>query len=176
MQHAIPELADLSGLTARQCYCESCVVSQPQSHPHVHGKNPTKVKEFVVGQSMHMDNTGPWAWAPGGLRYRLLFTDEVCSFQVTVYVALKSEAPAAWAYAKSVFKALTGNELRFVRTDSDSIFMSQEMKDMYVKAGVIPTYSSPNDHAQNGTAEVAVKYANRGTKTHMTHSGAPLFL
>jgi len=93
-----------------------------------------------------------------------------------VYVALKSEAPAAWAYAKSVFKALTGNDLRFVRTDSDSIFMSQEMKDMFVEAGVIATFSSPNDHAQNGYAEVSVKYANRGTKTYMTHSSTPSFL
>ena len=74
------------------------------------------------------------------------------------------------------FKALSGNELRFTRADSDTIFDSQEMKDLYNQAKIKPTFSSPYDQSQNSIAENGIKKLNRDVRTVMKASGAPAHL
>ena len=75
------------------------------------------------------------------------------------------------------FKALTGNNLRFIRADSDSIFdTSQEMRDLYTQAKIKPTFSSPHDQSQNSIAENGIKKLNRDVRTVMKASGAPAHL
>ena len=95
---------------------------------------------------MHMDNSGIFAWGIGGKRYRLFGADYATGYWVCLHTADKTEAPTFMENVIAEFKALSGNELRFTRADSDSIFDSQEMKDLYNQAKIKPTFSSPYDH------------------------------
>ena len=124
-----------------------------------------------------MDNSGPFAWGIGGKKYRLFGTDYTSGYWVRLHTANKTEAPTFMENTIAEFKALTGNNLRFIRADSDSIFdTSQEMKDLYIQAKIKPTFSSPYDQSQNSVAENGIKKLNRDVRTVMKASGAPAHL
>ena len=123
-----------------------------------------------------MDNSGMFAWSIGNKRYRFLAVDYNTGSWFNHHAAKKTEAPTFFARAKAEFKAFSGNNLRFIRTDSDSIFNSSEMKTIYLQSSVKATFSSPNDHAQNSVAENGIKQLNRDVRTVMKASGAPAYL
>ena len=173
---AAEDKVDLTGVTSANCECPDCLTTKVQSHPHEHGHAHLGGHDHKPGESMHMDNSGMFAWSIGNKRYRFLAVDYNTGSWFNHHAAKKTEAPIFFARAKSEFKATSGNSLRFIRTDSDSIFNSKEMKEIYIRSDVKATFSAPNDHAQNSIAENGIKQLNRDVRTAMKSSGAPAYL
>ena len=163
-------------MTTQMCDCESCLLTRAQTHPHEHGHSHLGRHNHKPGESLHMDNSGIFAWGIGGKRYRLFGADYATGYWVCLHTADKTEAPTFMENVIAEFKALSGNELRFTRADSDTIFDSQEMKELYNQAKIKPTFSSPYDQSQNSIAENGIKKLNRDVRTVMKASGAPAHL
>ena len=167
---------NLTGVTPTNCECSDCLTTKVQSHPHENGHAHLGGYDHKPGESIYMDNSGMFAWSIGNKRYRFLAVDYNTGSWFNHHAAKKTEAPTFFARAKAEFKAFSGNNLRFIRTDSDSIFNSSEMKTIYLQSSVKATFSSPNDHAQNSVAENGIKQLNRDVRTVMKASGAPAYL
>ncbi len=68
---------------------------------------------------MHMDNSDMFAWSLGNKRDQFLAVDYNTGLWFHHHEAKKTEAPNFFSRTRSEFKAISGNDLRFVRTDSD---------------------------------------------------------
>ena len=174
-----PILAKL--LAARcpeNCSCDACLTTKVQMHPHNHGHASTGGhRNLKPGERVDFDNSGLFASSVNKKRYRFLAVEYVTGFWYVFHAALKSEATVFFTHMRSRFKAYTTRDLRYIRTDSESIFLtSKEMQALYTLHSVLPSYSSPHDHAQNSVAENGVKWLNREVRTAMNSSGAPSYL
>ena len=110
-------------------------------------------------------------------RYRFLGVDYATGAWFPYHAALKSEAVHFFSKTRSILKALSKRDLRFMRSDSDSLFVtSKEMQKLYVDTNVIPSYSPPYDHAGNSVAENGIKWLDRDVKAVFDASGTPSYM
>ena len=104
---AAEDKVDLTGVTSANCECPDCLTTKIQSHPHEHGHAHLGGHGHKPGESMHMDNSGMFAWSIGNKRYRFLAVDYNTGSWFNHHAAKKTEAPIFFARAKSEFKAIS---------------------------------------------------------------------
>ena len=157
--------------------CIPCLTTKVQQHPHDHGHAHLGGHALKGGERLDFDNSGMFATSVNKKRYRFMGVEYVYGVWFVYHAAHKSEAPAFYSKTRSVLKALSKRDLRFIRTDSDSLFTtSKEMQQLYVDTNVIPSFSPPYDHPGNSVAENGVKWLNRDVKTVFDASGTPSYL
>ena len=87
---AAGDKVDLSGVTSASCECSDCLTTKVQSHPHEHGHAHLGGNDHKPGESMHMDNSGMFAWSLGNKRYRFLAVDDNTGFWANHHAAKKT--------------------------------------------------------------------------------------
>ena len=75
MKTSAADQCDVKSMTTLMCDCDSCLLTRAQTHPHEHGHAHLGRQDHKPGESLHMDNSGPFAWGLGGKKYRLFGTD-----------------------------------------------------------------------------------------------------
>ena len=167
----------LEKLSSTNCPCIPCLTTKVQSHPHDHGHAHLGGQAILPGERVDCDNSGMFATSAKNKRYRFLAVEYVTGAWFTYHAALKSEAPIFFDNTRSTLKALSKRDLRFMRSDSDSLFTtSKEMQKLYVASNIIPSFSPPYDHAGNSVAENGIKWLDRMVKTVFDASGTPSYL
>ena len=167
----------LEKLSSTNCSCIPCLTTRVQSHPHNHGHAHLGGHDLLPGERMDCDNSGMFANSVNQKRYRFLAVEYITGTWFIYHAALKSEAPVFFTKTRSALKALSKRDLRFMRSDSDSLFStSKEMQKLYTDANVIPSFSPPYDQSGNSVAENGIKWLNRMVKTVFEASGTPSYL
>jgi hypothetical protein len=167
----------LEKLSSTNCPCIPCLTTKVQSHPHDHGHAHLGGQAILPGERVDCDNSGMFATSAQKKRYRFLAVEYVTGGWFTYHAALKSEAPTFFNKTRSALKALSKRDMRFMRSDSDSLFTtSKEMQNLYVASNIIPSFSPPYDHAGNSVAENGIKWLDRMVKTVFDASGTPSYL
>ena len=172
-----PATKALEKLSATNSPCIPCLTTKVQAHPHNHGHAHLGGHPILPGERLDCDNSGMFATSVNRKRYRFLGVDYATGAWFIHHAALKSEAVVFFSKARSVLKALTKRDLRFMRSDSDSLFVtSKEMQKLYIDHSIIPSFSPPYDQAGNSVAENGIKWLNRDVKAVFDASGAPSYL
>ena len=168
---------ELEKLSSTNCTCIPCLTTKVQQHPHDHGHAHLGGHALLGGERVDFDNSGMFATSVNKKRYRFLGVEYTHGVWLGYHAALKSEAPLFFSKTRSTLKALSKRDLRFTRSDSDSLFTtSKEMQQLYIDTNVIPSFSPPYDQSGNSVAENGIKWLNRMVKTVFDASGTPSYL
>ena len=167
----------LEKLSSTNCPCIPCLTTKVQTHPHNHGHAHLGGHTLLPGERLDFDNSGMFATSVNKKRYRFMGVEYMTGVWFVYHASLKSEAPDFYTKTRSTLKALSKRDLRFIRTDSDSLFTtSKEMKQLYIDTNVMPSFSPPYDQSGNSVAENGIKWLNREVKTVFDASGTPSYL
>ena len=168
---------EMDKLTSTNCPCIPCLTTKVKTHPHNHGHAHLGGHALEGGERLDFDNSGMFATSVNKKRYRFMGVEYVYGVWFIYHAALKSEAPDFYRKTRSTLKALSKRDLRFIRTDSDSLFTtSKEMQQLYMETNVIPSFSPPYDHPGNSCAENGIRWLNVAGKTVFDASGTPSYL
>jgi hypothetical protein len=96
---AAADKINLSGVTPSNCECPDCLTTKVQSHPHENGHAHLGGYDLKPGESMHMDNSGMFAWSLGNKRYRFLAVDYNTGLWFNHHASKKTEAPVFFTRA-----------------------------------------------------------------------------
>jgi hypothetical protein len=98
--------------------CEFCM--QGKMHHLGHKTNAKDDRlEYLPGENMHVDLSGPYGSSLGGSKYTMLCLDIGSKFLWSRGLGKKSDAPSALKEVLADAEAASGRKLRFLQTDND---------------------------------------------------------
>ena len=128
------------------CGCQDCVDSKSHRIPKPGRLDTKKSNNMRPGERCQADFQGPFAGACGGKKYALEFIDVPSGYGDTFPCKATTDFyqcfPVHW---KESF-ALSGNRMRLLETDSDSVFGSKESQRMYQEKVVSHSAAAPYEH------------------------------
>ena len=122
----LPATKALEKLSATNSPCIPCLTTKVQAHPHDHGHAHLGGHAVLPGERMDCDNSGMFTTSMNRKRYRFLGVEYVTGAWFPYHAALKSEAVHFFSKTRSILKALSKRDLRFMRSDSDSLFVTSK--------------------------------------------------
>jgi transposase InsO family protein len=152
--------------------CEYCIQGKMHNLGHKSDASGERV-QYAPGENLHTDLAGPYAKSLSGHRYSMLFLDLGSKFLWSRGLAAKSDYFAALKAVMSDCEAASGRKLRFLQTDGDGIFRSEELAEFLQGKNVRHLWSSPYDSDTNPFIERERRTVLEGTSTSLLRSGAP---
>ena len=128
------------------CSCQDCVDSKAHKIPKPGRLDTKKSNNMKPGERWQADFQGPFAGACGGRRYALEFVDVPsgygdtypCKATTDFYQVFPSHWKESWA--------LSGNRMRLLETDSDTVFGSKESQKIFQEKVVSHSAAAPYEH------------------------------
>lgn len=136
-------------------FCEACEYGKQacKSHP-----SSSRLKTSKPGEMVHSDLCGPMpVESPRGSRYFILFKDDCTGFRTVYFMRHKSEAFSKFKEYEALTYKQTGNELKILRSDNGTEYLSNSFQDFLREKGIIHQRSAPYTQQQNGKAEREIR-------------------
>ena len=128
--------------------CSACKAGHLRRLPV---KQTTNTRATVPLERIHVDLWGPAPITSSGHgKYVLTITDDATRYSFVELISMKSDAPERLVTWMKCEMKHTGRAVKFIRTDSESIFTSKELKQPCIEIGVKFEYSPPYKHQYNG--------------------------
>ena len=141
-------------------------------HKFAHPKVILGPDDYLPGECIHTDHRGPYSQSLGGSRYSQLFLDRKSKYKWVFRDKTKDDVCGAMKYVIAEACARSGRKLRFVKTDGDGGFRSNEFEKLCKKEKIIHERSAPYDHNTNPFIEREQRTVLEGTATALYHAGA----
>ena len=110
---------------------------------------------------------------PSGKVYILIFVDD---FSRRLFICLlrnKNEFFREFQHLDNQIEVETTNRVAFLRSDSDGVFVSNELNEYCRKRGIQRQFSTAYNQFQNGVSERAIRTLVEMMRTMLIHAGAP---
>ena len=134
--------------------CHSCLLSKSKriSHP------PQPVLDATVKtplRRLHSDVFGPLPQGTGGVRYFIVFVDEVSRFSFVFLMKRKNEIVEKLSELLALIRSFPSRASKFVvkMLHSDNAYIARELKEFCLTQGITQTFSPPYTPNQNGLSE-----------------------
>nr|GEW33294.1 retrovirus-related Pol polyprotein from transposon TNT 1-94 [Tanacetum cinerariifolium] len=126
---------------------------------------------------LHMDLCGPMRLASiNGKRYVLVIVDDYSRYTWVYFLRSKDEAPEVIkTFLKRITVLLQSPDI-IIRTDNDTEFKNQVLKEYFDSVGISHQMSSVRTPQQNGVVERRNQTLVEAARTMLIFSRAPLFL
>jgi hypothetical protein len=151
--------------------CNACI--HGKFHRNAHPRALEGAANYDPGECIHTDHRGPYSLSRNGERYSQLFIDIGSNYRWCVRMRKRSGAGEAFKKVLADVSARSGRRPRFIRTDGDGVFMSEEFENMVSARLMIHERSAPNDHNTNPIIERGQRTILEGTATALLEAGAP---
>nr|GEW39115.1 hypothetical protein [Tanacetum cinerariifolium] len=126
---------------------------------------------------LHMDLCGPMRITSiNGKRYVLVIVDDYSRYTWVHFLRSKDEAPAVIITFLKRITVLLQSPVILIRTDNDTEFKNQMLKDYFDTVGISHQMSSVRTPQQNGVVERRNRTLVEAARTMLIFSRAPLFL
>lgn len=123
------------------------------------------------GELIHADTCGPMEeQSIGGSRYFVLFKDDYSNHRSVYFVQTKHEIKHCIEIFLNKNENITGNKVKFFRSDNGLEFVNKEVKEMFLKRGIIHQTTVPYTPQQNDKAERENRTLVEAAQT-MLHDG-----
>jgi hypothetical protein len=154
--------------------CDGCGCTKVKSHAHLKGS--FSKEDYGPGQLIVCDTIGPLLASIGGGKYWMFLKDRRAKYYLTYVVTQKSDIPACVIVGLRRFRTLSGSVARRIQMDGDGAYTSTDLKAKIEEMGTLPSWSSPDDHPQNGCAEDSVNRQWESACVAMQTAGAPAYI
>nr|GEX38993.1 putative ribonuclease H-like domain-containing protein [Tanacetum cinerariifolium] len=126
---------------------------------------------------LHMDLCGPMRIASiNGKRYILVIVDDYSRYTWVHFLRSKDEAPEVIIKFLKRITVLLQSPVIIIRTDNDTEFKNQVLKEYFDTVGISHQMSSVRTLQQNGVVERRKRTLVEAARTMLIFSRAPLFL
>ena len=155
--------------------CDGCTSGKIHRQPHS-GKRPNiNDLPWAPGEYLTCDLFGPLLRSVGGARYAAIYVDLKSRFVYVKMLKTKDDNYQAMVEVIVDAKARSGNEMRFLKTDGDGIFVSSTANDIYKKYKIRHILSAPGDSASNDVVERTIRTFAELTRANLLHANAPAY-
>ena len=135
--------------------CKNCQIGKM-------GKTSFKRKNYQskdILEIVHTDLCGPiGVESYSGEKFFILFVDDYSRMMIVMYLREKSEAFEKFKWYLARVEKEIGKILKFLRSDRDGEFISNEFNNFCIKRGIKGQVSTPRTPEQNGVTKRRNKY------------------
>nr|GEW45965.1 retrovirus-related Pol polyprotein from transposon TNT 1-94 [Tanacetum cinerariifolium] len=154
--------------------CPSCEKGKSKRASHPPKPLPNSRQRLHL---LHMDLCGPMRIASiNGKRYVLVIVDDYSRYTWVHFLRSKDEAPEVIIKFLKRFTVLLQSPVIIIRTDNDTEFKNQVLKEYFDTVGISHQMSSVRTPQQNGVVERRNRTLVEAARTMLIFSRAPLFL
>lgn len=152
---------DLKDDNFRQSDCPTCQSWKAVRPP----KNDTPKHPTQQGMLLHIDIAGPFDPSRRGNRWLVVIVDDFSNAVEVVPTKQKSEAFTVLRDTATRWSRQFGNDVRIVRSDGDSVFLSEEAKLWYREEGIRHQVTPRYTPELNGKAERYIRTIKDGIRS-----------
>nr|GEW14235.1 hypothetical protein [Tanacetum cinerariifolium] len=154
--------------------CPSCEKGKSKRASHPLKPVPNSRQRLHL---LHMDLCGPMRIASiNGKRYVLVIMDDYSCYMWVHFLRSKDEAPELIIKFLKRITVLLQSPVIIIRTDNDTEFKNQVLKEYFDTVGIFHQMSSVQTPQQNGVVERQNQTLVEAARTMLIFSRAPLFL
>ncbi|GJZ62748.1 retrovirus-related pol polyprotein from transposon TNT 1-94 [Tanacetum coccineum] len=154
--------------------CPSCEQGKSKRASHPPKPVPNSKQRLHL---LHMDLCGPMRIASiNGKRYVLVIVDDYSRYTWVHFLRSKDEAPEVIKTFLKRITVLLQSPVIIIRTDNDTEFKNQILKEYFDSVGISHQASSVRTPQQNGVVERRNRTLVEAARTMLIFSRAPLFL
>nr|GEX64264.1 retrotransposon protein, putative, Ty1-copia subclass [Tanacetum cinerariifolium] len=154
--------------------CPSCEQGKSKRASHPPKPVPNSRQRLHL---LHMDLCGPMRIASiNGKRYVLVIVDDYSRYTWVHFLRSKDEAPEVIIKFLKRIAVLLQSPVIIIRTDNDTKFKNQMLKEYFDTVGISHQMSSVRTPQQNGVMERRNRTLVEAARTMLIFSRAPLFL
>nr|GFA83097.1 retrovirus-related Pol polyprotein from transposon TNT 1-94 [Tanacetum cinerariifolium] len=154
--------------------CPSCEQGKSKRASHPPKPVPNSRQRLYL---LHMDLCGPMRIASiNGKRYVLVIVDDYSCYTWVHFFRSKDEAPEVIIKFLKRITVLLQSLVIIIRTDNDTEFKNQVLKEYFDTVGISHQMSSVRTPQQNGVVERRNRALVEAARTMLIFSRAPLFL
>nr|GEZ87955.1 integrase, catalytic region, zinc finger, CCHC-type, peptidase aspartic, catalytic [Tanacetum cinerariifolium] len=154
--------------------CPSCEQRKSKRASHPPKPVPNSRQRLHL---LHMDLCGPMRIASiNGKRYVLVIVDDYSRYTWVHFLRSKDEAPEVIIKFLKRITVLFQSLVIIIRTDNDTEFKNQVLKEYFDTVGISHQMSSVRTPQQNGVVERRNRTLVEAARTMLIFSRAPLFL
>ena len=167
LQRCKPELK-----VPKEYRCEECIEGKIHKFGHKAVEEGVR-RNYEPGVCIHTDHSGPYAKSLSGARYSQLYLDRGSGY---LWARRQKNKTDHYEHTPKIFVdswGISGRKVQILQTDGDSVFTSQETRDMLEQNQVRHEWSAPYDSNTNAFIERARRTIFEGVSTSLIRSGAP---
>ncbi|GKE53982.1 retrovirus-related pol polyprotein from transposon TNT 1-94 [Tanacetum coccineum] len=154
--------------------CSACAIGKSKKHSHK-PKAEDSIQEKLY--LLHMDLCGPMrVQSINGRKYILVIVDDFSQFTWVKFLRSKDEVPEFVIKFLKMIQVRLNATIRNIRTDNDTEFVNQTLRDYYEEVGISHQTSVAHTLQQNGVVERRNRTLVEAARTMLIFSKAPLFL
>nr|GEV27930.1 hypothetical protein [Tanacetum cinerariifolium] len=154
--------------------CPSCEQGKSERASHPEKPVPNSRQRLHI---LHMDLCGPMRIASiNGKRYVLVIVDDYSRYTWVHFLRSKDEQPEVIKTFLKRITVLLQSPVIIIRTDNDTEFKNQVLKEYFDTVGISHQMSSVRTPQQNGVVESRNRTLVEAARTMLIFSRAPLFL
>jgi hypothetical protein len=167
MKRALPDLK-----IPKKYRCEFCIDGKIHKFEHKKCKEGDRTN-YLPGECIHSDHSGPYTRSMGGARYSQLFLDRGSGYLWAYRMAKKTGHYDVLPLVIADAKAASRRDLRFFQTDGEGVFSGKATEELLLAAKVRHLWGAPYDSNTNPFIERARRTIFEGVCTSILRSGAP---
>ena len=150
--------------------CEACNTCKQERQPFPKVSN--RVTELM--ELVHTDIAGPFKLGHKGERYFVTVLEDSSTMAFATCIGMKSQAAKAVKDMIQRLEAMTGKQLRFLRSDNGPEYLSREVVAWLEDKGIQSEHTVVYSSQQNGKAERLNKTLEYMARTQLTAAGLPV--
>ena len=155
--------------------CEGCILGK--MHRTSFPKKQKRVPASKPGDLVHADLSGQMnTRGHSGAEYFLLLKDDCSGLQVSYSMSSKAHVTVRLQQFLIDWKAMTGRQIRRLRTDNGTEFVNQETEKLLRENRIKHEKTTPHCPEQNGFIERAMRTVVESARSMIHAAGAPLYL
>lgn len=144
-------------------FCEACQMGKFKRSPFPRSES----RSSIPGELIHADLCGPMVKSLGGSSYFLLLKDDYSQYRTIYFLRAKSEVSTKLSAFLQKVEVITGNKVKFLRSDNGGEFINNELEQLAESKGITHQKTVPYTPQQNGRAEREMRTIMEAARTMM---------